>query len=114
MAPIGGSNQDKGPMEIVNDLWALTRDYAKQETIDPLKSLGRFFGYGLAGSLLSALGLVFGAVAILRLLQTQTGEHLSGSWNFVPYVVALVFTVVCAGLAAYAIKKPVRNQEENR
>ena len=100
--------------EVVNDLWQLTRDYAKQETIDPLKSLGRFLGRGIAGAALVALGLLFGALAVLRGLQTQTGEHLTGSWDFVPYVAAIAFSAIWILLAVLAIKKPFRTQEDVR
>lgn len=114
MAPAGGKKDEKGVGEVVNDLWQLTRDYAKQETIDPLKSLGRFLGYGVGGSLALALGVLFGALAVLRGLQTETGDHLTGSWNFVPYLAALAFTAICAALAVAAIKKPIRAEEKQR
>ncbi len=114
MALAGGNkSEDKGVGDIVNDLWQLCRDYAKQETIDPLKALGRFLGFGLGGAVSLALGLLFGAVAVLRALQTQTGEHLTGSWNFVPYLAALVFTAIAVALSVSAIKRPFRAQEKN-
>lgn len=100
--------EDKGMGEVVNDLWQLVRDYAKQETIDPLKSIGRFLGFGVAGALLLGLGILFAALAVLRALQTETGDHLTGSWTWVPYAVSFVITAVAAALAARAIAKPVR------
>lgn len=105
---------EKGVGEIVNDLWLLTRDYAKQETVDPLKSLGKFLAYGIGGSLVLSLGVLFGAVAVLRCLQTETGDTFSGHWNFVPYLVSLAFTILCSALAVYAIKKPIRAEEKQR
>ncbi|MEZ5180594.1 MAG: hypothetical protein R2702_01735 [Acidimicrobiales bacterium] len=114
MAPAGGKQDEKGVGEVVNDLWQLTRDYAKQETIDPLKSLGRFLSRGIGGAALLALGVLFGALAVLRALQTETGEHLTGSWDFVPYAVALLFTLACTVLAVLAIKKPMRASKEQR
>ena len=33
-------------------------------------------------------------------------------WNFVPYVAALLFTLLAAGLAAMAIKRPFRAEEK--
>lgn len=109
MAPNGAKqNQEQGPAEIIGDLWQLIRDYAKQETIDPLKSIGNFLKWGLPGAVLLSLGLLFGGLAILRGLQAETGEHLTGSWNWVPYLAALVFSVLTAALAAAAIRKPQR------
>lgn len=107
-----GKREDKAVGEIINDLWILCRDYAKQETIDPLKTIGKFLGWGLLSSISLSLGVLFGAIAILRALQTETGDHLTGSWNFVPYAAALVFTVVAVLLAVAAIRRPFRAEEK--
>ena len=67
MAPPGASQtQQKGTGEILTDLWELIKSYAKQETVDPLKSIGRFLMWGLPGAILLTLGLLFGSLAILR------------------------------------------------
>lgn len=109
MAPNGAKqNQEQGPAEMIGDLWQLIRDYAKQETIDPLKSIGRFLKLGLPGAILLSLGLLFGCLAIIRALQVETGDALDGNWSFVPYLAALAFAAVSAGLAALAIRKPER------
>lgn len=109
MAPTGAKKeQDEGPAEIVGDLWQLIRDYAKQETIDPLKSIGNFLKWGLPGAVLSSLGLLFGVLAILRGLQTETGARLTGSYTWVPYLAALVFSAVAVWLAVVAIRRPMR------
>ncbi|CAN5785123.1 hypothetical protein BH10ACT1_BH10ACT1_09980 [soil metagenome] len=105
MAPTGAKkSEEKGTAEVVGDLWQLVKDYAKQETIDPLKSIGRFLGFGVPGGLLVGLGVLFAALAILRGLQTETGEHLTGSLTWVPYSVALVVSAGVVALAVRAIK----------
>ncbi|HEX2576974.1 MAG TPA: hypothetical protein VHK88_11545, partial [Aquihabitans sp.] len=76
--------------------------------IDPLKSIGRFLGYGLAGAVALSLGILFAVLAILRGLQSETGDHLNGSWTWVPYAVALVVSLAVVGLAVWAISKPNR------
>ena len=38
--------ESKSIPEVATELWGLTKDYARQETIDPLKGVGRYFGYG--------------------------------------------------------------------
>lgn len=109
MAPEGANTQSKNTAEVAGDVWQLVRDYAKQETIDPLRSIGRFLGWGLAGAVLFAVGAVFGVLAILRILQEETGRHLTGSWNVVPYAAALLFAVVVLALCARSITKPNRD-----
>ncbi len=110
MAPTGAKHkQDQGPAEIVGDIWQLIRDYAKQETLEPLKAIGSFLKWGLPGAVLLSMGLLFGTLAILRGLQTETGQHLTGSWTWLPYAAALLFAALTAALAAMAIRKPARN-----
>lgn len=114
MAPNGAKDEEKGTGDAIADVWQLIRDYAKQETIDPLKSIGRFLGWGLPGAVFLGLGLLFATLAILRGLQTETEAHLTGSLNVIPYVVAFVVTALVAALAAKSITKPNRSQGAGR
>lgn len=115
MAPTGVKDEeDKGVGEIVTDLWQLCRDYAKQETIDPLKALVGFFKFGVGGAVLLTLGLIFGTLAVLRGIQTEGGSAVTGSLDVLPYVGAFAFAVVAVVLAVLAIKRPVRAQEKTR
>lgn len=110
MAPTGvRDSQDKGTGEVVKDLWQLVRDYAKQETIDPFKAIGRFLAFGMAGAVVLSLGVLFAVLAILRGLQTETDDHLTGSLTWVPYVVAFVLSAVIVAVAVRAITKPNRS-----
>ena len=38
---------EKSLPTLASELWDLVRAYAKQETIEPLKGIGRFIGFGL-------------------------------------------------------------------
>lgn len=111
MAPNGAKNEQKSTGEAAGDLWQLVRDYAKQETIDPLKTIGRFLGWGIPGAIFLSLGLLFATLAMLRGLQTETGDSLTGSLDVIPYVVALFVTAVVTVLAARAITKPNRTED---
>ena len=80
-----------------DDAFKLTVDYLKQEALDPLKGLGRFLLWGVAGSLAIAVGILLLLVGVLRLLQTETGTALTGNWSWVPYfAVGLIGLVVVA------------------
>jgi hypothetical protein len=100
-----GPKTEKSTADVIQDIWQLTKDYARQETVDPLKALGRFVAMGLAGVLLLGLGLMFLSLALLRGLQNETDGSLDGNLSVVPYAATLLFTVVGAGLAARAIKR---------
>jgi hypothetical protein len=91
----------------VSELWDLVRAYVLQETVEPLKGVGRFLGYGVAGSLLLGLGSTLLALAGLRALQTETGDAFDGNWSFVPYLIVLV---VCAGVIALAVARMGRKE----
>lgn len=109
MAPLGAKkSQDKTTVEIINDLWLLIRDYAKQETLDPLRTLGQLFKWGIGGAICISLGVVLGVLGILRFLQTETGQHLTGSYTWVQYAVGVLVTGIVMVLAARAITKPNR------
>lgn len=96
----GGSRHD--PATQFADVKDLLVGYAKQETVDPIKGLGRFVGYGLAAMLLIGIGSIELTVALLRLLQTETGSPLRGNWSWVPYLITLLVAsgVVYASLKA--------------
>ena len=99
-----GKHQPKSVSDIARELWELTQAYAKQETIDPLKNLGRYLGFGLAGSLFVSLGGALLSLGLLRLLQTV--DAFDGSWSFVPYLLVLVALAVTLGLLGRSIAAP--------
>lgn len=77
--------------------------YAKQETLEPIKGLGRFILFGVAGSVVLAIGLVLLVLSLLRLLQTELADTFDGNWSFAPYVLTLVVCLVVLALAAKAV-----------
>lgn len=89
----------------VGDLVDLVKAYAKQETLDPLKGVGRWVGLGIAGSLLLMIGLVELSLAMLRALQTETGSTFTGNWSWAPHALTLVAILVVVGVLASLITK---------
>jgi hypothetical protein len=85
--------------------------YAKQETLVPLKGVGRFLLFGVVGSSLLSVGLVVLLLALLRALQTQTGTTFAGNLSWVPYVVTAVGAVLVLGFAAWRVARgPARRR----
>ena len=97
----------KGTGEVLSELWQLIKDYGRQETVDPLRNLGRFIGFGAVGSVVLGIGLVLLVIGLLRVLQHEAATTFDGNWVVVPYAIALVVAAALAGLSARAIaKKP--------
>jgi hypothetical protein len=93
----------QGVRESGEDAIALTIDYVKQETLGPLKGLGRFLAWGVAGSFAMALGLLLLLIGVLRVLQDETGTSLTGDWSWVPYFVVSVLGLGVVGIATWRI-----------
>jgi hypothetical protein len=98
-APTAASSARQKPIpELVVELRELVVAYVKQETVGPLRSLGRWVGFGIGGSLLLGFGVVFLAMSALRALQEETGETFTGNWSWVPYVIVVFALVVGAAI----------------
>jgi hypothetical protein len=109
-APSGGWQSESFIGEI-RELWELVIAYFKQETIDPVKNLGRYVAYGLGGSLAIGLASMLFLLGILRLLQERTGELFTGRLHFVPYLVVILgcAAVIAASLKAMSLDKRGRS-----
>jgi hypothetical protein len=87
------------------DVVQLVIDYAKQETLGPLKGVGRFVGLGLAGAIALSGGTMLLLLALLRGLQTETGTTFEGDWSWAPYLLTGGAATIVAALAAWRITK---------
>ena len=105
MAREDGRSGRGGALSAGGDFFQLVLDYAKQETLGPLKSLGRFVAYGVAGSMAITLGAVLLLLAVLRALQTETGSTFTGNLSWLPYLITVAGAVAIMVLAAWRIKK---------
>jgi hypothetical protein len=84
----------------INDTVDLVKRYVVQETVTPLKHVGRVLGYGLGGALAYGVGGIFVMVATLRIIQAESGDTFAGNWSFVPYLLMAISGVLVFGLFA--------------
>jgi len=98
-------NDPKSIPQVATELWELTVAYAKQETVDPLKGLTRFLGYGLSGSLALGFGAVLLLLSLLRGLQTETSTTFTGNLSWVPYVIVVMTAALFVALVMWRVVK---------
>ena len=100
-----GSRGLSGLRDESQEVVKLVVDYIKQETLDPVKGLGRYIVFGVAGSVALSIGLAILAVGFLRFLQTETGSTFTGNLSWVPYVICTVVVVLIAFVAVKAVSR---------
>jgi hypothetical protein len=104
----GGHANDDGLRGQVSELLALILAYLKQETLVPIKSLGRFVAFGVAGAILLALGGSMLTLTAVRAIQSETGRHLHGELTWVPYMGGALVAGAGAAWAATRIMKGMK------
>lgn len=91
-----------GRLSEVSETIDLLKRYVLQETVGPLKGLGRLLLFGLSGAFLLGIGLVVLLVALLRALQEETGHTFAGHWSWAPYLLTLAAALLVLGLVVVA------------
>lgn len=96
--------EEKSIPQVITELWEMLISYGKQETVEPLKGLGRFVAFGLGAAVMGGIGIIMLTLAGLRGLQTHNDGHLDGNLNWVPYLAALLLLGVLIALSVGRIK----------
>jgi len=87
------------------EMFDLVKSYAKQEILSPLEGSGRWIAFGLLGSVLLMLGLTSLSLALLRVLQEETGSTFTGNLSWAPATITLVAIGVVIALLVSRITK---------
>ena len=80
--------------QMVTELVGMSKEYLKQETIEPAKKLGRYAGIGLGVGIIMAFAALFFGLAVYALFKQVLPD---GEWYL---VLARGLTVIVAGAAA--------------
>lgn len=99
--------------QLVLELRDLVITYVKQETLVPLKQLGRYAGFGVGGAVLLGIGVALLGVGGLRALQTETGETFTGDWSWAPYLIVFAALLLGSGLT-WRTRNSWRRRKEQR
>jgi hypothetical protein len=99
----------------VKELASMAVTYAKQETVAPLKGLGRYAAFGFASATCFATGLFLLALGALRGIQAATGAvdskrgGLDGSLNWIPYLLGVLVCVLLLAFIGLAAKRAAKS-----
>lgn len=105
------SSRRRSAPDHVTDLVDSVKQYAKQETVDPIRGAARWVAVGTLASLSLGLAMVFFALAILRLSQDLGGDTLSASWSFVHYFITFIVVSALVALSLSRIQQRSLNKE---
>ncbi len=101
------------PVGQISHTVQMVKDYARQETIDPLKSAGRWIALGLVGALCIGIGTAFLTLGLLRMVQAEFPGTFGGRWSsLAPYFFGLLLCVLVAVLAFKRINKDPLTKEK--
>ncbi len=98
-----GDGKHASPREEGAELFDLLRRYVIQETITPIRTVGRTLLFGGAAATLLGLGTVLLLLGVLRVLQTETGRAFAGTWSWVPYPITAILGLVVVGGFGFAL-----------
>ncbi len=90
-------SEPKSAHEVLEMLFA----YIRRETLKPIRGAGRWIGYGLVAALSLSIGIVLGAIGILRLVQSTIFAE-SQTWSWVSYIIAVG---ICSAVLMFTISR---------
>ena len=103
---------DSVPTE-AKELVDLVVAYAKQETVEPLKRLGKSVAFGVAGAVLVGIGALFLALSALRALQTEI-DTFAGNWSWAPHLIVAVLLGIIAVVSWSALGPGGKDGERSK
>ena len=105
------------------ELKFMVTDYAKQQTVEPLKNLGKWAAYGVVGGLLLTIGAFLTGLGFLRLFQKMSflseecevgaSGTCDTTWTFLPYLMVFGLLMAVAGVCFYAMTKTPEWMEDD-
>jgi hypothetical protein len=88
----------RNPTGDARELVDLVIAYAKQETLEPLKGLGKNAALGLGGAVLLGIGGLFCSISALRAMQSETDFFERHNLSYLPYFLTVVILVALSAI----------------
>ncbi len=88
--------------ELIQESVDISKQYLRQETVEPAKRLGKAFGLGFAAAAVFSVTALLGGIAvnrwIIRALPEGGTVTESRNWSGLGYVISAVVLLIVAGL----------------
>jgi hypothetical protein len=88
----------RNPTGDAKELVDLVIAYAKQETLEPLKGLGKKAALGVGGAVLLGMGGVFCSVGALRAMQSETDFFERHNLSYLPYFLTVIILLILSAI----------------
>ncbi len=82
--------------ELVKEFVEMSKDYLRQETLDPAQQLGRYAGFAIGAAVAFAIGAVLLSIAGVRLIIDALPE--GPNWSALGYLITTVVLALLSGL----------------
>lgn len=107
-----GAGAPAPPSVPIGEVIDLVKNYARQETLAPVRGAGRWMAFGMAGAVLLGIGSSLLVLGLVRLIQNEFAPTFEGRWmSLLPYTAALVLCLVVIGAAISRIAKSSLNKD---
>ncbi len=95
--------------QLVSDFVDLSKEYLRQETVEPAKRLGRFAGFTIAASIVFALGALLLSIAGMRGIIYLLPD--GPNWSALGYILgALAIGLVIGVMVGLAGREPATKE----
>ena len=112
-AASGTRTRAQSPSEQFADTVQMVKAYARQETLDPVKTAGKWIAFGLVGAICIGLATALLTLGLVRMVQHEWPGTFGGRWtSLLPYLFGFLLCVLVAGLALMRINKDPLTKEK--
>lgn len=101
---INGASEHNDSPKSSAEILEMFIGYIKRETLKPIRGAGRWIVFGFVAALFVSIGMVLGAIGILRFFQAMILEG-SAAWSWINYLIAMAFCVTVFFFTVSKIRK---------
>jgi hypothetical protein len=89
--------------ELVGEFVDMSKDYLREQTLEPAKALGRLAGFSFAGALVLVLAALFLSIAAMRLIIEALPD--GPMWSGLGYVVSSFAVLILTGVIMWRVTR---------